>query len=644
MSTLEPHELDWINPVHLVSAIVQASDDAVIVSGPDGTILAATSPAATIHGYEPGELAGQCFSVLVPAEFSDEHARLLSDAVSGRLIPKNDTTHQRKDGSRVSVRVTAAPVVEDGRVTAIVWLVRDMTAARVMEREALRLAAIVSSSDDAIVSKDLRGTILTWNRAAERMFGYTPEEAIGRPITIIIPEERLEEERTVLTRIAAGLPVEHFETVRIRKDGQPIEISLTVSPIKTPSGVVIGASKIAREITEQRRLARQVEHAARLKDEFLATLSHELRTPLNAILGYARMLRLGALAEDRRQHAVEIIERNAGTLTQLVDDVLDVSRIVAGKIRLAVQTCDVAAIVELAIDSVRPTYEAKGVRLERILDPDAGPVWGDPDRLQQVVWNLLTNAVKFTGRGGRVQVRLSRMENDVELTVSDTGIGIAPHFLPHLFERFSQADSRSTREFGGLGLGLSLVRHFVELHGGSVDAFSEGVGHGATFRVRLPLMIEQPRRTPAIPLPVQVDRSAPPETRPLEGVIVLAVDDDPDSLLLVSDALRTAGASVVAARSAEEGLQLFEGLQPDVIVSDLSMPVMDGYDFIRQIRARGERDGRTVPAAALTAYARSEDRIRALMAGYQTYLAKPIDPGELVKAVTILGRQRASAR
>ena len=353
---------------------------------------------------------------------------------------------------------------------------------------AKRLAAIVSSSDDAIISKDVNGVVQSWNRGAERIFGYTAEEAIGKPITIIIPEERLDEETEVLRRIRAGQTVDHFETVRRAKDGHLVEISLTVSPIRNDDGRIMGASKIARDITEARRLRREAEEANRLKDEFLATLSHELRTPLNAVVGYTKMLRAGMLAGDQKDKALDVIQRNIDNLTQLVNDLLDVSGIVSGKVRLRLQPCDLRAVVEEAIDVVTPAAEAKGVAIASHLAPNV-PVRGDHDRLRQVLWNLLANAVKFTPAGGHVSVRLERVGGDVRVVVRDTGVGLAPESLPYLFQRFWQAEMGKMREFGGLGLGLALSRHFVELHGGRISARSEGLGKGAEFTVELPPLI-----------------------------------------------------------------------------------------------------------------------------------------------------------
>jgi PAS domain S-box-containing protein len=370
---------------------------------------------------------------------------------------------------------------------------------------ALHLAAIVEWSDDAIVSKDLNGTILSWNRGATRIFGYTESEAIGRPIRMLIPDERQQEEDEVLARIRAGKVVDHFETVRVRKDGSRIDISLTVSPIRATDGTIVGASKIARDITDRKRIesaltaaeadrARALEEAQqanRLKDDFLATLSHELRTPLNAILGYARMLRARTIAADRREAALETVERNARSLAQIVDDLLDISRVVAGKLAMHVRPVVLSRLVDEAVATVLPAAQAKGVNIFARVAPDVQTIVADPDRMQQVLWNLLSNAVKFTSRGGRIAVEARRTEGEIEVVVTDNGDGIPREFLPYVFDRFRQADSRIPGVRRGLGIGLAIVRHIVEMHGGTIEAESDGVGKGAVFRVRLPAVMTE---------------------------------------------------------------------------------------------------------------------------------------------------------
>jgi PAS domain S-box-containing protein len=680
-----------------------------------------------------------------------------------------------------------------------------------------RLAAIVESSEDAIVSKDLNGIVRTWNRAAERIFGYTADEMIGTSIRRIIPADRQNEEDITLETIRQGGKLDHFETLRQRKTGELIPISLTISPIRSDNGEIIGVSKIARDISllkmaererlrlleesvmiaetlsqvgaavasdldrasmvqavtdaatdltgadfgaffynvvneagesymlytiagvpreafskfpmprntalfdptfkghgvvrspditkdprygqnpphhgmprghlpvrsylavpvksrrggvlgglffghaevdrftsqherlavgvaswasvalENARLYESVQEAGRLKDEFLASLSHELRTPLNAILGYARLVRSGVIGPDRLQKAVETIERNAGALPQIVEDVLDVSRIIAGKLRLNVQAVDFPDVVKSAIDAVIPAADAKGVRIEVVVDPHATPISGDPDRLQQVFWNLLSNAVKFTSRGGKVQVRLQRINSHLEVTVSDTGIGIARDLLPHVFDRFRQGDAGTTRERGGLGLGLAIAKQLVEMHGGTITAESAGENAGATFRVKLPVMIvhptaeTEPRVHPRATRVVSDVQGAE-----LAGVRVLAVDDEKDALALVADVLHAAGAKVVTANSAAHALEALGVDVPEVIIADLGMPVMDGFTLIGRIREHADPRVRRLPAAALTAYARSDDRMKALRAGFNIHLAKPIEPAELIATIASL--------
>ena len=389
------------------------------------------------------------------------------------------------------------------------------------------------------------------------------------------------------------------------------------------------------------------EAANRSKDEFLATLSHELRTPLNAILGWAQLLRVGALPADETSQGLETIERNAKAQAQLVDDLLDLSRIIAGKVRVEVGPVDLVAVVEGALDSVRPAADAKGIAVIPVLDAHAGPVVGDANRLQQVAWNLLSNAIKFTPRGGRVDVWLCGTESDAELTVSDNGTGIRREFLPHVFDRLRQADGSTTRRHGGLGLGLAIVRHLVELHGGTVSAFSEGEGRGSSFTVRLPLSTGPRRFIGRHVLSEPGTESVPPggapiapsaHTRSLEGAKVLVVDDEPDAREIVQVSLEQRGATVSTAASAAEALVAMRGAggPPDVLLSDIGMAGEDGYSLIGQVRQLSDVDGGNVPAVALTAYARDEDRTRALDAGFQEHVSKPVEPAHLAAVVARL--------
>ncbi len=690
------------------------------------------------------------------------------------------------------------------------------------EISARHLAKVVESSDDAIVSKDLNSIITSWNPGAERIFGYTAAEVIGKSIRIIIPAHLQDEEDVVMARIRAGEKVDHYETIRQRKDGSTLAVSLTVSPIKDDNGVIVGASKIARDVSdrarfeaelrqhadntqklnevgatvastldreailqkvtdtatdltraefgaffynvrdqnsgdaymlyalsgapreafsnfphpratalfgptfrgeapvriadvladprygtsapyhgmppghlpvrsylavpvkgldghvigglffghsepgvfteqherlavgtaawasvalENARLYSEAQDANRMKDDFLAVLSHELRTPLNAILGYSRLLRGNMLSGEQFERGLETVERNSRWLTQIVEDVLDVSRIVSGKIRLDVQPVDLTGVITNAVSTIQPAADAKSVKVHTVIDPRAAPVSGDPDRLQQVVWNLLSNAVKFTPKGGRVQVRLERVNSHIELVVSDTGSGIRKDFLPYVFERFRQGDSGPSRKTGGLGLGLSIVRHIVEMHGGVVLAESAGEGQGATFTVTLPLMIVQPTQAQRQRQhPLAEHRQPLERLSTLNGVHVMAVDDEQDSLGLLRAVLEAAGARVTTASSGPAALALLETVRPDVLIADIGMPDMDGFEFIRHVRAMKVPEVRDMPAAALTAFARSEDRTKALQHGFEMHLAKPVDPGELVASVATLVRRSRIAK
>ena len=413
------------------------------------------------------------------------------------------------------------------------------------------------------------------------------------------------------------------------------------------------AAEERRRLLDAERAARaEAERVSLMKDEFLATLSHELRTPLNAILGWAQILRSREHADDEElAEGLSVIERNTRVQAQLIEDLLDMSRIISGKVRLDVQRVDLQDVVKAAVASVRHSADAREIRLQVVLDPMAGPVRGDPNRLQQCVWNLLSNAIKFTPKGGRVQVGLERVNSHLEVCVVDDGEGIRPDFLPHVFERFRQADASTTRKHGGLGLGLSIVKSLVELHGGTIRARSAGVGKGSTFCIELPLMVvhpgaepEPPREHPRTLGPgstAGAGSARPPADHPsLTGLTVLAVDDEPDARTLLKRVLEDCGARVFVAASARDGLAIVRRARPDMIVSDIGMPGEDGYDFIRQVRALPPDEGGRTPAAALTAFARAEDRTRALRAGYQTHVAKPVEPTELTAVVASLATRR----
>ncbi len=514
------------------------------------------------------------------------------------------------------------------------------------------LAAIVQFSDDAIISKQLDGTISTWNRGAERLFGYSAAEAIGRSIRMIIPDDRWHEEDDVLRAVCRGEVVDHFETERQRRDGSRVVISLTVSPIKDASGRIVGASKIARDISSRREaelerthLLAEAQAAGHAKDQFLAVLSHELRTPLNAILGWSEVLRRQSTDPAILARGIEAISRNVRAQATLIDELLDISRIVSGKLGIEVRPIELAPVVETALEGIRPVAAVKGLRLESALEADA-LVLGDAARLQQVVWNLLSNAVKFTPAGGEVKVLLATVEGRVELSVQDSGIGIPPDYLAFVFDRFSQADSSIRRQAGGMGLGLAIARELVQLHGGGIAARSAGPGQGAEFVVTLPHFAAVTAPTGIV---AEHLGSASPASIPLPdlgGLRVLVVDDDAASREVTEAILRSLGAEVRLAASAAEARAALAAARPDVLVADVGMPVEDGYSLMRSLTARQASGGDTIPAIALTALAGPEDRQQALAAGFCHHLAKPVESHALALAVARLAgpaRRRGAA-
>ena len=638
--------------------------DAVITTDYDARVTFMNPTAQRLTGWTLGEAQARPLHEVF--HIVNEDTRSLVESPVSKAIRMgnvvglaNHTVLIARDGTERPIDDSAAPIRDEaGNVLGVVMVFHDITDRRTAERAQARLAEIVNSSDDAIVAKDLNGTITAWNRGAERLFGYLADEAIGKSITMVIPPDRLDEETQVLERIRRGERIDNFETVRRRRDGASVEISLTVSPIRNRRGEIIGASKIARDITERRRfeaeieahlmneqsLRMEAEAANRSKDLFLATLSHELRTPLNAIVGWVSILRADGCNEEDLREGLEVIDRNAKAQVRLIEDVLDVSRIVSGTLRLNITRCELAAVIESAVDAVLPTADAKGVRIEIRVDPLASPGTCDQARMQQVVWNLLTNAIKFTPQGGTVTVELAREDSMARLTVSDTGQGISPTFLPHVFDRFRQADSTTRRRFGGLGLGLSIVKQLVEMHGGTVRAQSDGEGRGAMFTVLLPIAAvqglagnEAGAAGSVAPLPGDEagEFNGTVASVRLEGLRIVVVDDEPDARRVLSKVLSEAGAVVTVSDSVKHARQAIEKVRPHLLISDIAMPDEDGYDLIGQIRAAGHT-AHTLPAIALTAFAHKADARKAQLAGYQIHLSKPVDPRDLLAAAASL--------
>ncbi|HEV2294506.1 MAG TPA: PAS domain S-box protein [Tepidisphaeraceae bacterium] len=532
---------------------------------------------------------------------------------------------------------------------------------RSLRESEARNAAVLTAALDCLVSMDHRGTVIEWNPAAERTFGYTRSEALGREMAeLIIPPQLREQHRKGLAKylVTGEGPVlgKRIEITAGRKDGTefPVELAITRIPFEGPPTFTghlrdITERKISDEertklLASEQQARRDAEAANRMKDEFLSVVSHELRTPLNAILGWSQILDgPGRTDPESLKEGLQVIQRNARVQTQIIEDILDLSRVVSGKVRLDVQRVDLTSVIEAAIESMQPAADAKNIRIQKVLDPLAGPVSGDPARLQQVIWNLLSNAIKFTPKGGRVRVTLERVNSHVEISVSDTGAGIKPEFLPHVFERFTQGDGTTTRRYGGLGLGLSITKHLVELHGGTVQAKSPGEGAGSTFRVALPLtplQQDEPefeRRHPTAGKATAIEGGQPT----LRAVKVLVVDDEPDARTLIKRLLENCEAVVTTATSVEEALELLDSTPFDVIVSDIGMPDRDGYDLARSLRSLLPAQGGKTPAVALTAFARSEDRTRAMLAGFDMHVAKPVEPSELCAVVARLAGRTA---
>ncbi|HYO13498.1 MAG TPA: ATP-binding protein [Thermoanaerobaculia bacterium] len=501
-----------------------------------------------------------------------------------------------------------------------------------------RYRRIVETAREAIWSVDAGARTTYANPRFAEMLGYTVDEILGRNAFDFIHPDHKDDSREQWERRRRGLR-DRQELLLIRRDGSPLWVASSSTPVYDGEGRFAGAVTMMTDITDlkhaeaereeilaRERTARaEAETANRLKDEFLATVSHELRTPLSAMIGWVHLLRVGGLDAATTERALATIDRNIRAQAQIIDEILDVSRIIRGSLTLSLQPVDLAALLHQVVESVRPAAQSKGIGVHTTVDPTVTPVNGDPDRLQQVVWNLLSNALKFTPGGGRVEVRLERQEAGLRLSVADTGQGIAPEFLPHVFERFRQADSSTTRVHGGLGLGLSIVRHLVELHGGTVTAESAGVDRGARFTVTLPAAL--PALDPMDAEPAQEDRPRPP----LAGRRLLVVDDEPDTREALGFLLQRAGAVVETASSAREALAAIERSRPHVLIADIGMPGEDGYALIRQVRTLAPERGGSIPAVALTAYARPEDRERALAEGYQEHVAKPVEPETLIE-------------
>ena len=623
-------------------ALLEAAPDAMIIVDEAGRIELVNAQAIELFGYGRDELIGASIELLVPEgarEAHERHRRAYLSAPGTRPMGAGlDLKARRKDGTEFPVEVSLSPLATASG-TLVISAIRDVSA-RTRADEKFR--ELLESAPDAMVIVNQAGVIVLVNAQTERMFGYPRHELLGQPVEVLVPSRYRRphvSHRHGYTASAHARPMgAGLELHAVRKNGSEFPVEISLSPLHTEDGPLV-ASAIRditeRKVAEQERLKLLNERSAhaeanRIKDEFLATLSHELRTPLNAILGWATLIRDGAVSQADIPKALATIERNARAQARLIEDLLDVSRIVSGKLRLQIVPMDFCQVVDNAVDVVRPAAEAKSLRFDVVQERRPLLMLGDPDRLQQAVWNLLSNAVKYSPSGGRVEVRVWNGERNVHLLVRDTGQGIDPRFLPHVFDRFRQADSTYTRLGTGLGLGLAIVRSIVELHGGIAEASSGGKGQGAAFSIALPVTSAPQTDSPDL---FEVDDQQPDG---LDGVRVLVVDDQPDERELLQTILTARGASVDVADSAETAVASVQTRLPSVLVTDLAMPGQDGYTLLQRVRTLP--GGGELPAVAVTAHARAEDRSRALSAGFPAYLSKPIEHGRLVRTVRHLSR------
>jgi len=614
--------------------------DAVITTDVEARVTSMNAVAETLTGWPPGDALGrpldEVFHIVNEASrqpVANPAAKALRQGVVVGLA--NHTVLIRRDGTECPIDDSAAPIRDEaGVVSGCVLIFRDVTEQRRLERQktdqlltARLLTAIIASSDDAIISKSLDGVVQTWNAGAERLFGYTAEQAVGRHISLIIPSDRISEEDRIVASLKAGERIDHFETERMRADGSRILVSLTISPLRDDDGRVVGASKIVRDVTERkraeddlRRLAADLSEADRRKNEFLAMLAHELRNPLAPIANAARVLRLGGRDAEAVRSASEMLERQVGQMSRLVDDLLDMSRITRGRIELRPRRIELGPVIQQAVETVRAHYRNMKHELTVTLPPRPLYLDADPARLAQVVGNLLNNASKFTDSGGRVWLTVEEDGAQVVIRVRDTGIGVAAEDLPRLFEMFVQADTSLERSRDGLGIGLTLVKTLVEMHGGTVEAHSEGPGRGSEFTIRLPLAspaLQAPQAHPSGTAPASVPRR------------VLIVDDSVDGAESLAMLLELAGHQTWQAHDGIEAVAAAERLRPDVLLLDIGLPRMNGYEACRQIRQ--EPWGRELFIVALTGWGQEDDRLQSREAGFDAHMVKPVDHDQLLE-------------
>jgi PAS domain S-box-containing protein len=625
--------------------------DAVIATDTHGRVTYLNPVAESLTGWmqqdargKPLETVFRIINEETRNTVENPATRALRDGIVVGLA--NHTLLVTKDGVERPIDDSAAPIRDErGVVSGCVLIFRDVSERRQWEkREAARLtsarllASIVESSDDAIISKSLDGIVQSWNVAAERLFGYTSEEAVGRHISLIIPPDRLAEEDHIISTLRAGTRIDHFETERVRKDGRHVSVSLTVSPIRDDDGTIIGASKIARDVTERRQmennlraLAADLAEADRRKDEFLATLAHELRNPLAPLSNTLEILKRRGSDDPAVRRGLDTMERQLEQLVRLVDDLLDLSRITHNRIELRKRHIELAPVLRQAVLGAQPLADSAGHAIEVSLPSE--PLWLNADavRLTQVFGNLLNNSCKYTPAGGTIRVIAQRDETDAVVTVSDTGIGIPADKLASIFEMFTQVDRSLEQSHGGLGIGLTLVKRLVEMHGGSVEAQSAGVGQGSAFVVRLPAAID----ISDVSTPVPSESLA-------DGAMhrILVVDDNKDSADSLAMLLQLTGHEVSVAHDGRSALKAVESRRPDVVLLDIGLPSLNGHDVCRWVRQQPW--GKTTVIIALTGWGQEEDRRRSQEAGFDGHLVKPVDHARLLALLESLMRPRAT--
>ena len=617
--------------------------DAVITADVRGTVTYLNPVAESMTGWSSAQAVGEPLERVF--HIVNEHTRQTVENPIGKVLQTgkiaglaNHTALIDKNGRMIPIEDSAAPIRDArGNVAGAVMVFHDVSGRRRVEdalrasEERLRgLAAIVESSDDAIISKTLEGVITTWNRGAERIFGYTAQEVVGKQVTLLIPPNQIDEEPAILQKLARGERIDHYETVRVRKDGTLLDVSLTVSPVKDLNGTIVGASKIARDITQRKRMESALRkeiaireraeaallEADRRKDEFLALLAHELRNPLAPIRYALAGNKKADRTSEQRKRAEEIIERQVTHMSRLLDDLLDISRITRGTLELKKSPTELTMAIGTAIETARPVLDAKHHTLSLDLPKAAVRLEADPVRLAQAFSNLLINAAKYTDPGGHIHLRAADEGHEVVVTIQDNGIGISADMMPRLFTLFSQAQTALGRAEGGLGIGLSLVRGVVTLHGGSVEARSDGPGTGSEFTVRLPI-----GAPPAKVADMEIAEETPV---PGAGLRILVVDDNRDAADACASLLELSGHHVQTAYTGRRALELAETFRPHALLLDIGLPDFNGYELAKKIRASPW--GRGVTLIAATGWGQEEDRARALEAGCDHHLTKPIAP------------------